>query len=734
MANQKKTKVNSDTTTSASPAAVKTDHSLTSGLNTGLWNKIFLASLLITFVLMGVMSFSYGLSGDEVDMNEYGKIILKYFASFGADDTVFHIPQNIDRDGVLMYYGGFFDFICAVVNKFSPFAEYTTRHILNAWAGFIAMFFSARIVAMVADKRLATLTVWLMFLSPFFLGHAMNNPKDIPLAAAYIAAVYTIIRFFDKFPAVKKTDYLWVILSIGFAINVRVAGILLIPYLGVYAFIIYLSKSFRSKEEVKFNTFIKPVAIMGILGYLAGSLFWPYGLQNPISHPLTALSEMSNFKMNLSQIWEGEKVMSGELPSGYLIKSFFLTNTYALIIGLVCFFFFIRQAAKSPKAHVIYFVAFTALFPLFYIIYKKSNVYHAWRHVLFIFPSAVVLASLGWSYLNNFIAARAKKTWIGLALAAVLLLEPLVFTVQTYPNTVTYYNQFAGGVDGAYGNYEVDYYYNSVKQCTDWFIEKELPKYKAGDTVILATNAPHLMFPYMEGHKNVKIIYVRFQEKDREVWDYALFHIALIPLEEIVAGTWLPPTTAFVAKVKDKPLCALIKRASKKDLDGFKALQAGNREEAVKQFIDYLKEDSANINILTTTARVLMEMSKVDSALSYASKAYQLDKTGVETKRVYAMALAYKGEGAKAKALFEEIIAERPDYVMAYYYLGIVEKGMGMYQEALVNFDKIAQFALQQKENMLAMECFIYMGDIFKEKGDMQQAEKMYQQAAALKQ
>lgn len=713
--------------TSSSTANIKTQ---AADINVSLWNKLFLVSLLSVMVLMVLMSFAFGLSGDEVDMNEYGKIILNYFTSFGSDETVFNIPKNVDRDGVLMYYGGFFDLVCAAVNKISPFEEYTTRHILNALAGFIAIFFTARIVALLTDKRLATLSVWLMFLSPFFLGHAMNNPKDIPLAAAYIAAVFFTIRFFDRFPTAKKTDYLWLILSIGIAINIRVAGILLIPYLFVYVGFVYLAKT-MAKEQVQISTYVKPVLIISVLGYLTGSLFWPYGQQNPLSNPLNALDEMSNFKMNLSQIWDGEKVMSGELPGSYLIKSFFITNTYALIGGILLFFILIRNSSKLKQPHIVYFVAFTALFPLFYIIYKKSNVYHAWRHVLFIFPSVVVMATLGWSYLNTYITKNWNKAGIGLGIAAILLIEPIIFIVPTFPNTVTYHNQFVGGVTGAYGNYEVDYYYNSVKQCTDWFIEKELPKYKPEDTVVLATNAAHLLFPYIAKYKNVKITYVRFQERDQQPWDYALFHIALIPLEEIQAEKWLPPTTVFAAKVKGKPLCALIKRPSQNDLLGFKALQSGNRDEAVRYFLKYLEQDSTNINILSMTARVMMEMGKIDSAELFATKAYTLDKTGVETKRVYGMVLAYKGEGEKARNIFKEIIAERPDYVMAYYYMAMVEKSMGLYQEALTNFNAVAG-AYAQQDPSISAECYQHMGDIFKQKGDMAQANKMYQQAAAM--
>lgn len=737
MSNKKKqtgnnTQKNSPVTGSANTVAdLSAQTPVTIGMDTKLWSKILLFSLLAVFALMTVMSFGFGLSGDEVDMNEYGKAILKYFTTFGADDTVLHLPRTIDRDGVLMYYGGFFDLICAVVNTFSPFEEYTTRHILNAWAAFIAIYFSARLVALIADKRIATLCVWLMFLSPFFLGHAMNNPKDIPLAAAYITAIYFIIRFFSKYPGVKWQDYLWVILAIGIAINVRVAGILLIPYLFIYAGFMYLSGAFSKNSDIKLNYYAKPVIIISILGYLAGSLFWPYGQQNPLSNPLTALSEMSNFKINLAQIWEGEKIMSGELPPSYLIKSFFITNTYALLGGLILFFVFIRKAAKKGTAQITYFIAFTALFPLFYIIYKKSNVYHAWRHVLFIFPSVAIMASLGWAYVNEYIAGAWRKSYAGIAIAAILLIEPILFIVPTYPNTVTYHNQFAGGVEGAYGNYEVDYYYNSVKQCVDYFAEEELAKYQPDDTILVVSNARHLIAPALSKYKNVKVDYVRYHEKDQRAWDYAIFHIALIPLDVIQSENWVPASAVFTAKVKDKPLCVLLKRTSQDDVLGFQALQNGDRETALSYFMKYLAKDSTNVNVLTMTARVLMEMNRMDSAYMYADKAYAIDKTGLETKRVYGMALAYKGEGERARSIFKELVAERPDFVMAYYYMGMVEKGMGLYKDALVNFDKVAK-AYERQDPSVSAECYMHMGDIFKAQGDVAQANNMYQKAASL--
>jgi len=580
------------------------------------------ASLSVIFLLMTMMSFHYGLSGDEVDMNEYGKAILNYFLSFGADKTVFHMPHEYDRDGVIMYYGGFFDLICALVNKVSPFEEYTTRHILNAWAGFLAIFFATKICLRYIGRRAALLVSWLMFLAPFFLGNAMNNPKDIPFASAYIAGIYFIMRFCDRLPSPKLSDFISVIVAIGIAINVRVAGILLIPYLGVYAVFLSLSKNVFGGEKSDLRKWIKPLLIAAIFSYLAGSLFWPYAQQNPLSNPLTALSEMSNFKVSLGQIFDGEKLFSSELPSDYLVKSFWITNSYLLLSGIVLAVLFLPRFRKMEKATAIYFIMFTAVFPLAYIIYKGSNVYHLWRHVLFVLPSFAVTAVGGWHMFAAWLKDRRfKYGWI---VAAALLLEPAAFIVATFPNTITYFNTFVGGVKGAYGNYDIDFYYNSLKQDADWFKENELPKYKATDTIVIASNAAHLLGKYFTKEKNVRILYVRFPERDQQYWDYSIFHIALIPLEEVKAKAWMPPTTLFVAKVKGQPLSAVAKRPSYDDLKGFEVLQRNQPDSILYYFNSYLQKDPNNIEMLSVMANIYHQLGKEELAQQYTAKINQL--------------------------------------------------------------------------------------------------------------
>jgi hypothetical protein len=593
-----------------------------------LWNNILMGSFLLIFILMTVMSFSYGLSGDEVDMNEYGKAILKYFTSFGSDQTVLNMPKEYNRDGVMQFYGGFFDLICAIVNKFSPYEEYTTRHILNAWAGFLAIFFAAKITARLLGRQAAVLCSWLMFAAPFFLGHAMNNPKDVPFATAYIAAIYAIIIFFDNMPKPAIKHYVWTILAIGITIDIRVGGILLLPYLFVYAGLIYISKQWFGNEKVDLKAFVKPIAILAVLGYLAGSIFWPYAHKNPISNPLTALSEMSNFKVSIAQLYEGEKIPSNELPGNFLIKSFIITNSYVLLTGIALALAFIFSFRKHPKGATIWFVIFTGLFPILYVIYSKANVYHGWRHVMFAFPSLAVTATAGWYALSKFMAEKnIKYTMLAPAL---LLLEPVGFIATTFPNTICYFNAFAGGVQGAYTNYEMDYYYNSVKQDVDYFKKNELPKIKPGDTVEIASNCAHLLLQYFKDVKNVRITYVRFPERDQKKWDYSIFHIALIPAEEVKSKSWLAKTTLFTAAVKDCPLSALAKRPSYDDYKGFEALNQNKVDTALMYFNNYLNADPNNVEMLSLMANIYHQLQRDDLAQQYMVRAKRLIETTPE--------------------------------------------------------------------------------------------------------
>ena len=68
--------------------------------------------------------------------------------------------------------------------------------------------------------------------------------------------------------------------------------------------------------------------------------------------------------------------------------------------------------------------------------------------------------------------------------------------VKVHPNETVYFNELEGGVKNAYGNYETDYYMNSIKPCADWLKKNVLENSK--DTLIIGSN---VIKPMIENNK-----------------------------------------------------------------------------------------------------------------------------------------------------------------------------------------------------------------------------------------
>ena len=50
----------------------------------------------------------------------------------------------------------------------------------------------------------------------------------------------------------------------------------------------------------------------------------------------------------------------------------------------------------------------------------------------------------------------------------VLFTLPVAHTYRNHPNEYVYFNEFVGGLKNVYGDYETDYYFNSLKSFSFW--------------------------------------------------------------------------------------------------------------------------------------------------------------------------------------------------------------------------------------------------------------------------
>jgi hypothetical protein len=75
------------------------------------------------------------------------------------------------------------------------------------------------------------------------------------------------------------------------------------------------------------------------------------------------------------------------------------------------------------------------------------------------------MAAGGWQAALSF--PRPAKT-VAAALLVVGLAEPAWFQLRNHPNQIVYFSPVVGGPHAAFGNYDMDYWGNSVLQATEW--------------------------------------------------------------------------------------------------------------------------------------------------------------------------------------------------------------------------------------------------------------------------
>src|ERR1051326_5115718 len=112
------------------------------------YKRVFIFLSVVITIALPVLSFDYGITEDEQAHNQHGKRLLEFF--LGTSDKAQMSPidsagrlQGIawddemnDVSGEMSIYGGTFDLLCAIVNKyFSPLGEYETRHVINSLFG-----------------------------------------------------------------------------------------------------------------------------------------------------------------------------------------------------------------------------------------------------------------------------------------------------------------------------------------------------------------------------------------------------------------------------------------------------------------------------------------------------------------------------------------------------------------------------------------------------------------------
>jgi hypothetical protein len=621
---------------------------------------LFWVILAIMLPALLLISRDAGISGDEEVHLKQSEKVYQYFASFGENKDALNTPKTH-----LKYYGQSYDNLATIlIHWFKIDDVFGFRHYLCSFAGWLTILVSALFAVYLSGYTAGILVLVIFAVSPTFLGHAQNNLKDIPFALAYISGVFFIVRVVSAHPKASFLHYFLLTIAIAFAISIRAGGLLLLLYLIFFfivhnSHIIYIERQ-PSLKYIRFRLLI--IIFVAVLAYFLGLSLWPYALQNPFTHPWKSYQVMARFPTTIRQIFEGQLYWSDFLPWYYLPKIMFITIPLLVFAGIVCFVLFIKKIVSSGQIILFGFLLFTIIFPPFFAVVHEANLYGSWRHFLFIYPAIVIIAALGYSHLFQLTGKIMIRVVISAGIIA-LAFHPLKFMIANHPYYYLYYNQLVGGIDGAYGNYETDYYYHSMREGANWlsgYLHKNQPRKQ------VKVGANFSVKWLLRNDPKIQTVYFAWDDRVQNDWDYAIIANSYIHPYQLKNKIWPPKNAIHVIYADKVPVCAILKRETKEDYHGMMALKDNKIQEAISCFEKAILRDPQNEVILYHYAEALQKNGQSDSAFSVLSQVMKIHNQYEPALKLLGKLSLEKGDTANAIHFFDALIQVNNKYFSAY--------------------------------------------------------------------
>lgn len=722
-----------------------------------IYRTIFYILAAIMFVIMPILSLNSGISGDEKSSYVHSSRVYDYFAK---GDTAALNTQGDPLTQNLEYYGQSFDNVTYLFIKwFNIENPYEFRHACNSLLGWSIAFIIGLLLAKLCGYRAALLAFIMLLFSPRFMGHSFNNPKDIPFALGYTLAIYQMILLVKELPKTKIKRLIYIALGIALANSIRIGGLILVAYLmlfcGLWYFFVNKENKWNDKQFwIKGFILIGKLAVVSLVGFFVSIILWPFLQQSPFVHAKESLDLMEHYSVNLRQIFEGVNIWSTNAPWYYLPKYIFMTIPEVVILGLILFCCFIKNIIKKQNGMIVFMILFSCTFPILYIIYKASNVYGGWRHVLFTYPFFVAAAAMGWEQLYLF--AKTKIRPAVFVLFGLLICFPIIHIIQSHPHEYVYYNQLCGGVPKNYGKYETDYYQHSTRAASKWldnYLINNNIKDNTDAKIIIASNDHKAIEYYFrnDSAKSYQIEYVRYYQRGDCDWDYLISINTYISAYQLQHNIWPPKGTIHTIDVAGKPIAAIIKRETKEDFEAYKLknqLQNTNLSteervditmQAIAKYRSVLENDLNNesallglVELYSTTPRMdsllyfverLIAVCPNENYLGYAANIYSnlyqatrdqnmltnifaiyqkmVNENPYSAQNYYQLAMLYSQLGNKNKAtsIMEECMQKNGRHFEANYYNAIFTAQMGNGVNAIEMMEKtMKKFPTHAKE------------------------------------
>ena len=569
-----------------------------------LW---FMAILLPLFI---ILSLDFPINVDEILHYNHAVKVIDWYQSGGEDQSCLDTPWSN-----LKYYGQSVDNFTALINRWiKPADPYQPRHITGAFFGWLLILFASLIAREISGNyRTSIVAALLLLITPPVMGQYCNNLKDIPFAAGYAFALYSMIKCFQKLPKLPWKYVFQLSAAIAFLVSVRVGGMIIFFYMLLFLMLwLLLNRDqdlFSAPNRKALYRLALQVFTLVVIGYFGGLLFWPYALMNPLKNPIESLSLMEHYSISIRQLFQGSWFWSTDLPDTYLFTWMLISIPEIVLLGLVLYAGTLFHK-KGPYSLNEFMVFFFLLFPLFYVILIHSNLYSGWRQMYFVSGPLSVLAALG---LERIYQTFRSRRVILIPLLSVFLLTaalPVIHYFQNPETSYIYFNFIPGGNRKAWSNYEYDYYWHGMKKASEWFdahVEDD------GTLKMVASNFD--ISVYLKHRSDLKFKYVHYDNRSEENWEYGVFGLNYLNPYQLKNNTWKPDHIQKIIRDHHHPLAIIVKPLSRDDFEGVSMFESGRYLEAIGILEEVILVDPNNFVLFEYLAESYYRLGKREECL-----------------------------------------------------------------------------------------------------------------------
>ncbi|HEY0752625.1 MAG TPA: hypothetical protein VGD98_01495 [Ktedonobacteraceae bacterium] len=450
---------------------------------------MYLSGLLLVIMLVTVFTQANNaaLTTDEAMHASYGRATLAWYVTLGRDRSFLNYPLETYEP----QHGAIFDAVVAAAQRVWH-NQWQTEAVLIGLTGMLSVVALALCGLELGGWWFAWLAALSLWLYPRFFGAILNNPKDIPFTMANTFVLWSVLLLLRQWGEEQKyaRNSLLVAFFLGVAIAVRVNAVIWYMILSLLLVGWWLLNWPQARKEGRLMRVLRQHSIIcGLIG--AGSLactivLWPYVFLNPFANLYDAIVVIAKYPWNGSVLFQGKMQLAVDLPRSYTPVWLVIGSPPLLLLcaalGLFVFagLYLRKRALDLPMTLVL--LAFAV--PLSIIAGLHSVLYNGLRQFLFLVPPLILLAVYG---MKHTLAWLWRRKYTTLLLLFLLAMEGgYTWTVKDmldlHPYEYAYFSPLIGGIRGAEGNYELDYWNTCQKTASVWlgshyqeFVAKQHP-------------------------------------------------------------------------------------------------------------------------------------------------------------------------------------------------------------------------------------------------------------------